>query len=70
MILFMEKIAPPPPIIAVVPDEEETRKLAEDLVQDGGLTGNSITFKPWVQTISTSLVYRFNWGDAPVQARY
>jgi outer membrane immunogenic protein len=22
------------------------------------------TFKPWVQTISTSLVYRFNWGGA------
>ena len=25
-----------------------------------GLTGTAITFKPWVQTISTSLVYRFN----------
>jgi outer membrane immunogenic protein len=28
----------------------------------GALTGDSLTFKPWVQTISTSLVYRFNWG--------
>jgi outer membrane immunogenic protein len=28
----------------------------------GGLTGHAITFEPWVQTISTSLVYRFNWG--------
>jgi len=27
----------------------------------------AITFKPWVQTISTSLVYRFNWGGAPVR---
>jgi len=30
----------------------------------------SITFKPTVQTISTSLVYRFNWGGAPIAARY
>ncbi|MBV9462212.1 MAG: porin family protein, partial [Bradyrhizobium sp.] len=27
------------------------------------------TFNPWVQTISTSLVYRFNWGG-PVVAKY
>jgi outer membrane immunogenic protein len=33
-----------------------------------GLTGTAVTFKPFVQTISTSLVYRFNWGG-PV-ARY
>jgi outer membrane immunogenic protein len=31
--------------------------------------GNSVTFKPLVQTISTSLVYRFNWGG-PVMAKY
>jgi outer membrane immunogenic protein len=36
----------------------------------GGLTGDSITFKPWVQTVSTSLVYRFNWGGAPLVAKY
>ncbi len=36
----------------------------------GALTGNAVTFKPWVQTISTSLVYRFNWGGAPIAARY
>jgi outer membrane immunogenic protein len=23
--------------------------------------GTAVTFKPWNQTISTSLVYRFNW---------
>jgi outer membrane immunogenic protein len=32
----------------------------------GGLNGAAVTFKPWVQTISTSLVYRFNWGGPPV----
>jgi outer membrane immunogenic protein len=30
---------------------------------------NSIHFKPDVQTISTSLVYRFNWGG-PLVAKY
>jgi outer membrane immunogenic protein len=35
-----------------------------------GLTGTATTFKPWVQTISTSLVYRFNWGGAPLVAKY
>jgi outer membrane immunogenic protein len=33
----------------------------------GPLVASSVTFKPWVQTISTSLVYRFNWGGAPVR---
>jgi outer membrane immunogenic protein len=32
-------------------------------------TGFADTFKPWVQTISTSLVYRFNWGG-PLVAKY
>ena len=36
----------------------------------GVLAPNSITFKPLVQTISTSLVYRFNWTGAPVVAKY
>jgi outer membrane immunogenic protein len=34
-----------------------------------GPTGAAVTFKPWVQTISTSLVYRFNW-TGPVVAKY
>ena len=34
------------------------------------LVGHDITFKPFVQTISTSLVYRFNWGGAPIAAKY
>jgi outer membrane immunogenic protein len=28
--------------------------------QDGAPNAVNVTFKPWVQTISTSLVYRFN----------
>jgi outer membrane immunogenic protein len=32
-------------------------------------TGHDIAFKPWAQTIETSLVYRFNWGG-PVVAKY
>ena len=35
----------------------------------GGLVGTAVTFKPWTQTISTSLVYRFNWSG-PVVAKY
>ncbi|MBH5397437.1 porin family protein [Bradyrhizobium sp. CNPSo 4010] len=34
-----------------------------------GPLGTAVTFKPWVQTISTSLVYRFNWSG-PVVAKY
>ena len=35
----------------------------------GGPSVVSMTFKPWVQTISTSIVYRFNAGG-PVVAKY
>jgi outer membrane immunogenic protein len=35
----------------------------------GGLTGLSVTTTPIVQTVSTSLVYRFNWSG-PVVAKY
>jgi outer membrane immunogenic protein len=40
--------------------------LPESFADTGLPTADSITFKPWVQTISTSLVYRFNWGDPAV----
>jgi outer membrane immunogenic protein len=43
--------------------------LPETFTAAGGLTGFSTTFKPWVQTISTSIVYRFNWGG-PLVAKY
>jgi outer membrane immunogenic protein len=33
----------------------------------GGLNGFAVTFKPIVQTVSTSLVYRFNWGGPAVR---
>ena len=33
-------------------------------------TTDAIAFKPLVQTVSTSLVYRFNWSGAPIQAKY
>jgi len=35
----------------------------------GAPLGTAVTFKPLVQTISTSLVYRFNWGG-PLVAKY
>ncbi len=34
-----------------------------------GVVGNSISTKPLVETVSTSLVYRFNW-TGPVVAKY
>ncbi len=40
-------------------------------VTDTGLpTADAVTFKPWVQTISTSLVYRFNWSGVPMASKY
>jgi outer membrane immunogenic protein len=48
--------------------EYERVNLGETFV-GGGLTGQGISVKPIVQTVSTSLVYRFNWGG-PVVANY
>jgi outer membrane immunogenic protein len=46
------------------------RKAINELVNGtNAFAGADITFKPWVQTISTSLVYRFNWSG-PVVAKY
>jgi outer membrane immunogenic protein len=42
------------------------RATLRDLTPGGVPTGFATTFKPIVQTVSTSLVYRFNWGGAPV----
>jgi outer membrane immunogenic protein len=41
----------------------------ETFVPTGLPTTFNETFNPWVQTISTSLVYRFNW-TGPVVAKY
>ncbi|MBR0775404.1 porin family protein [Bradyrhizobium diazoefficiens] len=47
----------------------DTKNISE-LTDVGNLSnGRDITFKPLVQTISTSLVYRFNW-TGPVVAKY
>jgi outer membrane immunogenic protein len=46
------------------------RKTADELFDGTNLpVGNSIRFNTWNQTISTSLVYRFNW-TGPVVAKY
>jgi outer membrane immunogenic protein len=43
--------------------------LPETLIGVGPL-GVNATFKPFVETVSTSLVYRFNWTGGPVVAKY
>jgi outer membrane immunogenic protein len=47
-----------------------TKNLVETSIASGLPTIVSTTYKPFVQTISTSLVYRFNWGGAPLVAKY
>jgi outer membrane immunogenic protein len=48
----------------------DTKNISELVDGTNALFGNDIRFnKPLVQTISTSLVYRFNWGG-PVVAKY
>jgi len=37
-------------------------------VNDPSAPNGALSFKPYVQTVSTSLVYRFNWGS-PIAAR-
>jgi outer membrane immunogenic protein len=43
--------------------------LPETDIATASPNGVAVTFKPWVQTISTSLVYRFNW-TGPAIANY
>jgi outer membrane immunogenic protein len=43
--------------------------LPDTFIATGLPTGTSPTFKPFVETVSTSLVYRFNW-TGPVVAKY
>jgi outer membrane immunogenic protein len=46
------------------------RKAINELVDGTNLpVGNDIRLNTWTQTISTSLVYRFNWSG-PVVAKY
>jgi outer membrane immunogenic protein len=44
--------------------------LPETVIATGLPLGQAVTFRPWTETVSTSLVYRFNWTGAPVAARY
>jgi len=48
---------------------EYDRKTSQVFDPAGVATTTGIAFKPYVQTIQTSLVYRFNWGS-PVVAKY
>lgn len=48
---------------------EYDRKTSDIVDAAGVSTGTGIAFKPYVQTVQTSLVYRFNWGS-PVVAKY
>ena len=47
----------------------DTKNIAELVDGTNLASARDITFKPLVQTISTSLVYRFNWSG-PVVAKY
>ncbi|MBU6456723.1 MAG: porin family protein [Bradyrhizobium sp.] len=47
----------------------ENKNLGEFLTGTNTLGANTIGFKPLVQSVSTSLVYRFNWSG-PVVAKY
>jgi outer membrane immunogenic protein len=47
-------------------DRKSINELADGT---NAFVGRDISFKPWVQTISTSLVYRFNW-TGPLVAKY
>jgi outer membrane immunogenic protein len=47
----------------------DSKSLNERIDGTNALFGKDITFKPFTQTISTSLVYRFNWGG-PIVAKY
>jgi outer membrane immunogenic protein len=47
----------------------DKKNLNELVDGTNALVGRDITFHPLVQTVSTSLVYRFNWGG-PVVAPY
>jgi outer membrane immunogenic protein len=47
----------------------DTKTISEITTATGVTSGRAITFKPWEETISTSLVYRFNWSG-PVVAKY
>jgi outer membrane immunogenic protein len=48
---------------------EYNRVILGESTLGGALTGIGVSTKPIVQTVGTSLVYRFNWGG-PIVAKY
>ena len=40
------------------------------VIENGGGAPLPYSFKPYIQTVSTSLVYRFNWTGEPLVAKY
>jgi outer membrane immunogenic protein len=46
-----------------------SKNIAEKIDVTNGLDGVTVNFRPLVQTVETSLVYRFNW-TGPVVAKY
>ena len=50
--------------------EYQTRNLSEANLTTGALTGNVEHVSPFVQTITTSLVWRFNWTALPLATKY
>jgi outer membrane immunogenic protein len=49
--------------------EYQRVNLGESFAATGLPVGQGVSMKPIVQTVSTSLVYRFNWGG-PLVAKY
>lgn len=50
--------------------EFDRRNNAEYLVATGALTGNSSQDKLYTHAVTSTLSYRFNWGGAPISAKY
>ncbi|WP_291852861.1 outer membrane beta-barrel protein [Bradyrhizobium sp.] len=48
----------------------ERKQLNNIVTATGAASGTAETVKPYTHSVLTSLVYRFNWGGAPVSGRY
>jgi outer membrane immunogenic protein len=48
----------------------DKKDIGERFDVGNALTTSSVSFNPWVQTVSTSLVYRFNWTGPAIAAKY
>jgi len=50
--------------------EFDRRDNAEFITATGALTGNVSRDRMFTQTVTSTLSYRFNWGGAPIAAKY